>query len=453
MRNLNKIFNPKSIAVIGATPRKNSVGQGLFKNILEYQTFRKEVEIYPVNPNRKKVLGKKSFPSILNIKEAVDLAIIAVPAVIVPKIIKECCQKKVEGIIVISAGFAETGKEGKILQDEILNRVRKAKIPMIGPNVLGIIRPSIELNTSFTPAIPQKGEIAIVSQSGALIDSIIDRNPLENYGFSTIISSGNEADLETSDFLEWLKLDSQTKVIALYIEEIKDGRKFLKIAKEVSKIKPIVAIKAGKLKTGAKAISSHTGALAGSYEIYKAVFRKAGILEVETIEELLNIAKALAWQPRCKNGIGIVTNGGGCGIVMADHCEDLGIKLKELKKETIKKIEKSGFMNPAWSKRNPVDILGDASPQRFKIAVEALLEQKDIYGLLIIETLQIMTKPVENGKIIIRAAKKYPQKPIICCFLGGKLTAPGIKLLEINRIPNFSELREGALAMKALINL
>lgn len=451
MKNLNKIFNPKSIAVIGATSRKNSVGRGLFKNILEYQTFRKTAKIYPVNPNRKKVLGKKTFSSILNIKRTVDLAIIAVPAVIVPKIIKECCQKKVGGIIVISTGFSEAGNKGKILQDKILKQVQKAKIPMIGPNVLGIIRPSIKLSASFASVIPQKGKIAIISQSGALIVSIIDKNLLENYGFSQIISCGNEADLKISDFLEWLKLDKETKVITLYIEEIRDGRKFLKIAKEVSKIKPIVAIKAGKSKIGAKAILSHTGALAGVYEIYKAVFRKVGIFEVKTIEELLNTAKVLAWQPRCKNGIGVITNGGGCGILMADYCEDFGIKLKELKKETIKKIEKSGFMNPAWSKRNPVDILGDSSPERYKVAIEALLEQKDIYGLLIIETLQIMTKPVENAKIIIEAHKKYPQKPIICCFLGGYLTGPGIKLLENNRIPNFSELREGALAMKALI--
>jgi len=448
---LDKIFSPKSIAVIGATPRKDSLGRGLFKNVLEYQIFKKEAKIYPINPNRKKVLGKKTFSSVLNIKEDIDLAIIAVPAQIVPKVVKECCQKKVGGMIVVSAGFAEAGGKGKILQDKILSIVQKNKIPIIGPNALGIIRPPLNLNVSFSPATPKKGKIAIISQSGAIINSIIDKSLLEDYGFSTIISSGNEADLKISDFLEWLKQDKETKVITLYIEGITDGKKFLKAAKEISKTKPIIAIKVGKSEIGKKSISSHTGALAGSYEIYKAAFKKTGIFEVETIDELLNSAKVLVLQPKCKNGIGIITNGGGYGILMADYCENLGIKLAKLKRKTIEKIDKSAVMHSAWSRSNPVDILGDASPQRYRIAIEALLEQENIYGLLIIETLQIMTKPIENAKMIIEAHKKYPKKPIICCFLGGKLTASGIKLLERNKIPNFLELKRGALAMKALI--
>ncbi|GAI58553.1 unnamed protein product, partial [marine sediment metagenome] len=235
--------------------------------------------------------------------------------------VKECCEKKAGGIIIISSGFAESGKKGKVLQDEIIKMVKKARVPLVGPNCLGIVRPSIKLNASFAPASPQKGEIAFLSQSGALIDSVIDRNLIENYGFSNLISYGNEADLEISDFLEWLKKDKETKVIALYIEGVKNGRRFMKIAKEVSRLKPILALKAGKTKRGAEAVTTHTASLAGIYETYSAVFKQTGIIETGTIEELFDVSKTLSWQPRCKNGLGIVTNGGGCGVLMADYCQ------------------------------------------------------------------------------------------------------------------------------------
>lgn len=448
MRNLNRIFNPKSIAVIGACPRPGSVGRGLFKNILEGKKLRK---IFAINPYEKEVLGVKCLSSIKSVKDSVDLAIIAVPAKIVPKVVRECCQKKVGGIIIISSGFAESGKGGKTLQDEIIKIVKKAGVPLIGPNCLGIIRPSINLNASFAPATPQKGEIALLAQSGALIDSVIDRSLIENYGFSTIISYGNEADLEISDFLEWLRTDKETKVVTIYLEGLKDGRRFMKIAKELSKRKPILALKAGKTELGKKAILSHTASLAGSPQIFSAAFRQSGIIEVESLEELFDLSKVLSWQPKSRNGIGVITNGGGAGVLITDYFQALKINLPKLESKTIEKLEKSKKMHPAFSRSNPLDIVGDALSDRYQVVIESLLEQKNIYGLLIIQTLQIMTEVEKNAKIIVEAKRKWPEKPIICCFLGGKLTSPGIKILEKNKIPNYPDLKRAAISMKALI--
>ena len=448
IKKLKKIFNPKNIAVIGASSEIKSVGWGLMKNLLESKKKRK---IFAINPNRKQVLGIKCLPSVKSVKGPVDLALIAVPASIVLRVTKECCEKKVGGVVIISAGFAESGKKGKVLQNKISEMVKKAKIPLIGPNVLGIIRPSLGFNASFASTLPPKGGVAFLSQSGALIDSVIDSAVAENYGFSVIISYGNEADLTLSDFLEWLKYDKKTKAIAIYLEGIKQGRRFMQIAKEVLKIKPIVAIKAGKTKKGMEAVLTHTASLAGSAEIYSAAFKQSGIIEVDTIEELFDIAKVLAWQPKCKNGIGVVSNGGGCAVLVADYCEQFRVNLPKLAPETVRKLEKSQKMHPTFSERNPLDIIGDALSDRYKVAVESLLGQKNIHGLLVIQTLQVMTETEKNSKIIIEAQKKWPHKPIICSFLGGKLTQPGIKLLEKNNIPNYPDLKRAARAINSLI--
>lgn len=448
MKELDKIFNPRSVAVIGATDRPQSVGLGLCKNLLQGKEKR---DLYFVNPNRDQVLDYETFPKITSIEESVDLAVIAVPAQIVPQVVKECCQKKVGSVIIISAGFAETGKEGQELQDRILEMAKEAEIPLVGPNCLGIIRPSEKLNATFAPATPRAGKIGFISQSGALIDAVIDRSLIENYGFSSIISYGNEADLKLQDFLEWVNDDKETKVVALYLEAIKDGREFMDIAKKVLKKKPIVALKAGKTKAGKKAVSSHTAALAGSAKIYSGVFKQLGILEVQTLEGLFDVSKALAWQPRSENGIGVVTNGGGAGILAADFCQKLGIKLPDLSPKTLEKLEQSGKMNPAFSKRNPLDIVGDALAGGYRVAIEALLSQSNVRGLIVVQTPQVMTEVEKNAKVIIEAQNKFPEKPIICCFMGGKITKPGIDLLEKNKISNYPDPKRAAQAMEALI--
>jgi len=448
MDKLNRIFNPKTLAIIGAKPEEKSVGWGLMKNALQGKSKRR---VFAVNPHHKEVLGVKCVPSVMSIQEEVDLAVIAVPAKIVPKVVEECCQKKVGGMIIISSGFGESGKEGKLLEDKIKETARKAGVPLIGPNCLGVIRPGNLLNATFAPALPKSGEIAFISQSGALVDSVIDENFKKNYGFSALISYGNEADVTLADFLWWAVEDPKTKVIALYLEGIKEGREIMNVFSEVSAKKPILAVKAGRSRAGKKAVSSHTGSLAGEYPVYQALFKQTGVAEADTVRELFSSAKALAWQPKCENGIAIVTNGGSCGVLLADYCQELGVKLVELSEETLKKLNKPGVMHPAYSGRNPLDVVGDALSDKYKSAIEALLEQSDIKGLIVVQTLQIMTETEKNAKIIIEAKKKWKDKPIIAAFLGGPITAPGAKILEDNHIPNYGDLKEAALAIKSLI--
>jgi acetyltransferase len=457
MKDLNKIFNPRTIALIGASRDPGSVGHGILKNLIRGCVFPSEYcrpfkgGIYPVNPNAEEILGKRCYSSIKDIADDIDLAIIATPAKIVHSVAKECIRKKVGGIIIISAGFAELNKEGKKIQEKIAKDLRAAKIPLIGPNCLGIIRPSLNLNASFGPSMPPAGNVAFVSQSGAIADSIIDWAIERRYGFSTIISYGNRADLDVYDFLEWLEKDPETKAIALYIEGIDDGKKFMEIASKASKTKPIIVLKAGKTEKGSSAISSHTGSLAGSYEVYKAAFKQSGIIMAETIEDLFDLAKALANQPACDNNIAIVTNGGGCGVLCADYCSELGINLVELRKSTLTKLEKTGQMHPAYSRRNPLDIVGDALPERYKAAIDTLLAEDYISGLIVIQTLQTMTNPQEDARVIIEAHKKYPNKSIICVYMGGRFSARGRMMLEAEGIPDYNDIRKAARAMWALI--
>ncbi len=450
---LENFFNPKSIAFVGATDRSGSVGLGICHNLLEGAKKRK---IFFVNPNKEKVLGRKTYSSLVAIKGNIDLVIIAVPALIVPRIIEDCVEKKVGGVIIISAGFAEIGKEGVKRQQRLSQRLKEAHIPFFGPNCLGLIVPKNNLNASFAPTTPKDGRIALISQSGALIDSIIDISENEFYGFSKIISLGNEAGLNLNDFLKYLKNDEATKVIILYVEEINQGREFLRIAKSVVSKKPVIVLKAGKTKLGKKAVQSHTGSLAGSAEIYSAAFHQTGMIEVDTLEEMLDLAKALSWQGRSspgKNkGIAIVTNGGGCGILATDYCQKLGIKLTPLSVKVLKQLDQSKLMNPAYSRRNPLDIVGDALADRYQIAINTLLEQNNIQGLIILQTLQVMTEVRKNAKIIVVAHKKYPQKPIVCCFLGGRMSREGIEILEKNHIPNYPDILRAVKTIKYLIN-
>ena len=417
----------------------------MVKNIL---TGKDERKIYFVNPNPEEIMGIKPVAKISEITEEIDLAVVAVPAKFVSEVIDECCAKKVGGIIVISAGFGEAGEEGKIHQEEILEKVRTAGIPMIGPNCLGVVVTKNKLNASFSPGTPEEGKIAFLSQSGALVDVVIDG--VDKLGVSAAVSYGNEADIGLTDLIEWFGQDRATKVLALYVEAIRDGKKFMEVAKKITKTKPIVAIKAGKFAAGVQAVQSHTGSMAGDYETYKAVFKQVGIIEAESIEEWIDISKLLAWQPCCNNSFAIVTNGGGCGVMAADYCKIEGINLAELTQETVNKISSSPNMSPHWSKHNPLDIVGDASSIGYKVAIETVLNQKDVGGLIVIQTPQIMTDPDENAKIIVELKKKFPKKPIICFFLGGKMSDEAIDLLESNHIPNYSDLKRGIIAIKSL---
>lgn len=457
MKNLNRIFAPKSIAIVGASRNEKSVGFGLARNLIKGCSFECKYcrpfkgDIYLVNPNAGTILGKKCYPDLSSIKKKIDLVVIAVPAKIVEAIVEECAEAGVGGIIVISAGFGEVGDKGKEMQDNIVKKAAKAGIPVVGPNCLGIIRPSARMNASFAPSTPPKGDVAFISQSGALADSIIDWAIEKRYGFSTIASIGNQADLDISDFIEWLGKDKKTKAIALYIEGLKDGRKFMRVASKVSKKKPIIVLKAGRTEKGKQAISSHTGSMAGSYKIYETAFRQSGVEIADNVEELFDISKALAKQPPCKNSIAIVTNAGGPGVLCADYCESMGINLAKLKQSTIAGLDKSGKMHPAYSRHNPLDLVGDALPERYEAAINTLLSERYIQGLIFIQTLQTMTDPIGDAKVVINARKKF-KKPIVCTYMGGMFSKGGRELLEKNRIPDYNDPKKAARVMKALIN-
>jgi acetyltransferase len=456
--NLECLFNPKSIAILGASRSPDSVGQGILRNLTTGCVHECEYckpfpgKIFPVNPFADEILGVKCYPNLKAIPEEVDLAIICIPAKIVLKAVKDCIKKGVKAVIIVSSGFAETGKKGKQLQDQIVRLTKKAKIALVGPNCLGIIRPQSSMNASFAPSMPPAGAIGFVSQSGALADSIIDWAIEKRYGFSAVVSYGNKAVLDAEDFVEWLGKDPETKAIAVYIEGLTNGRKFMEITKKVSRTKPIVVLKAGKTAEGEKAVSSHTASLAGSSKLYSAAFKQCGLIEAETVEELFDIAKVLAEQPLCKkNSIGIVTNGGGCGVLCADHCENLGVRLAELSKTAIKRLDASGKMHPAYSRRNPLDVVGDAMPERYEAAINILLQEKNIYGLIVIQTLQAMTKPVENAMAICEAKLRFPDKPVICVYMGGRFSKKGMQHLEFCNVPDYNDIRKAVLAMKALI--
>ena len=458
MAKLDGLFNPKSVAIIGASRDHNSVGYGILRNLNTGCVFQCKYckpfpgLIYPVNPYAEKVQGIRSYPSILRIEGDVDLAIISVQAKLVPLVMEECVKKKVKAMVVVSAGFAEIGEEGKKMQDKIAEIAKKAKIPLLGPNCLGVIRPSSKLNASFAPSMPPQGNIAFISQSGALADSIIDWSIEARYGFSAVVSIGNKADIGTVDFLEYFADDEETKAITIYIEGIGDGRKFLEVASKVSKKKPIIVLKAGRSDYGKEAVSTHTGSLAGSYEVFEAALKQAGVIVADNVEEMFDLAKALAYQPVCKgNNIAIISNAGGPAVLCADYCSLYNITLPELKQSTINKLDKSNVMHKAYSRRNPLDIVGDAMPERYEVALTTLLGENYIDGVIVIQTLQTMTGPEEDANIIIKAHKQFPDKPIVCTYMGGHFSRKGIKLLEENKIPDFNDPKKSAMAMKILI--
>ncbi|MDO8524434.1 MAG: CoA-binding protein [bacterium] len=454
---MEKLFNPKSVVLIGATDRPGSVGLGIAKNLLSGKNKRK---IFFINPNSKKVLNQKTFASILDIKEKIDLAIIAVPVKFVKQVCIEVCQTNVGSCIIISSGFAEAGREGAILQKEIKELFLENSISLVGPNCLGVINPSVALNASFAPEMPKQGSIAFLSQSGALIDSIIDKSLLENFGFSLMVSYGNEAGLSLNDFLKIANDNKDTKVIAVYLEEIKKGPEFIKIANEITKNKPIVILKGGKTQEGRLAVQSHTASLAGNEKIYAAAFQKAGVIEVETIRDLFLISQALSiystrsavagwpasnvsrsdagWPAQSpagnEAGWAILTNGGAVGVITADWCSRFGVKLVKI------------------SQNNPWDILGDASSEKYQTALISLLRQKEISGVIFCQTLQTMTDPLQNAKVIIEAQKQFLDKPILPLFLGGKITKKGSDFLSKNGLLNFNEPRDIALCAKFLEN-
>jgi len=434
--NLDKIFNPKCVAIIGASDEEGSVGYALMKNFIE-SGF--EGKVYPVNIRKTEILGLKAYQTVEQIPEAVDLAVIATPAKTVPDIVEQCGKVGIKGIIIISAGFKEVGPEGKALEDKILNIKKKYGLRIIGPNCLGVIRPSIQLNATFITIMPKPGNIAFISQSGALGSAILDWAIRENIGFSNFVSVGSMIDVDFGDLIDYFGTDPKTRSILMYVEGITDARKFMSAARHFARTKPIIVVKAGKFSESAKAAASHTGSLTGEDMIYDAAFKRAGIVRVDEIADLFNCAEVLGMQPLPRGpNLAIITNAGGPGVMATDALIARGGKLAKLSQRTIDAL--NDILPPYWSRSNPIDILGDAKADRYKAVIEACLNDENVDGILIIYTAQAVAEPVETAKSIVELIKSrgYRNKTILTSFMGGEVVEEANRIFSENNVPTYS---------------
>src|SRR6266699_3330262 len=444
--NLDTLFAPKSVAVIGASNRQGSVGRAVFTNILlnEYRGT-----VYPVNPKDRSISGVRSYPSVQDLPESVDVAVVVVPAAVVPDVTEDSGKRGVKGLIVISAGFKEIGQDGAALERQVASLAQKYSMRMIGPNCLGTINtdPEVRLNASFASQMPLEGSIAFASQSGALGEAVIDYAAGEGIGFSKFISVGNKADVNENDILEYLREDPKTNVILLYIEDIVDGRKFVDTVSKVTEEKPIIAVKAGVSPEGAKAASSHTGALAGSDEAYNAILKQSGVLRVESIIDLFDYARAFAKQPLPRgNRVAIITNGGGPGIMATDASVRYGLQISQFTEATKTKL-RAGLPKEA-SVNNPIDLIGDAQSDRYELALQALYDESVDCGLVLL-TPQAM---VDLKKVAETIASVGPRsgKTILASILGLTDITPAIDVLESNNIPHYTFPESAVRALAAM---
>ena len=430
---LDAIFTPGSVAVIGATEKEGSVGRTILRNLIS-SPFGGTV--YPVNPKRPNVLGIKAYPNVTAIPEQVDLAVVVTPAPTVPDIIRECVDAGVKGAIIISAGFKEIGEEGAKLEQQILEHARRGKLRIIGPNCLGVMRPLAGFNATFASTIARPGNVAFISQSGALLTAILDWSFQEVVGFSAFISVGSMLDVGWGDLIYYLGDDQQTRSIVIYMESIGDARAFLSAAREVSFFKPVIVIKAGRTDAAAKAAASHTGSLTGSDEVLDAAFRRSGVLRVDRISDVFYMAEVLAKQPRPRGPrLTILTNAGGPGVLATDALIAEGGELSVLSDETMQALNQ--LLPPHWSHNNPIDILGDADPERYAKALEIAGKDRNSDGLLVILTPQAMTDPTQTAEQL-KPYARIDGKPILASWMGGAEVAAGVTILNRADIPTFN---------------
>ena len=434
---LDVIFNPKTVAVIGATEREGSVGRTIIWNLM---TNAFGGTIFPVNPKRPSILGIKAYASIEAIPEKIDLAVIVTPAKTVPGIVRECVAAGVKGAIIISAGFKEIGPEGVALEQEILEEARRGGMRIIGPNCLGVMNPIGGLNATFASAMARPGSVGFISQSGALCTSILDWSFRENVGFSAFVSIGSMLDVGWGDLIYYLGDDPRTKSIVIYMESIGDARSFLSAAREVALTKPIIVIKPGRTEAAAAAAASHTGSLTGSDEVLAAAFRRVGVLRVDTIDDLFNMAEVLSKQPRPQGPrLMIVTNAGGPGVLVTDALITSGGELAEISDEIMADLD--AFLPTHWSRSNPIDILGDADAERYVKTLERVAHDPNNDGMLVILTPQAMTEPTQTAqdlkKLYSQPPGERPNKPILASWMGGADVSAGETILNQANIPTF----------------
>jgi acetyl coenzyme A synthetase (ADP forming)-like protein len=489
---LEALFAPKSVAVIGASTKPDSLGRAVFKNILFHGYTG---VVYPVNPKAKSILGVKAYPSVLDIPDEIDLAVIIVPAIAVANVLEECGRKGVRAAIVISAGFKEIGEEGAQRERELQQIAQRYGIALLGPNCLGIINtdPTVSLNATFAPGMPRQGNIAFISQSGALGVAALEYAQRQKIGLSKFISIGNKADLHENHLLDYLKDDPLSDVILLYVEDLEDPQGFHRLATEITSERPkkipILAIKSGRTLEGAKAATSHTGALAGSDEVYDSIFMQSGVLRVETIEELFDYAIAFAQQPLPQsNRIAIVTNAGGAGILATDAAVRHGVQLAEFTEETVRKLRE--LLPPTVNVANPVDMTGEPNEQRYETVVRTVLEDPNVAGVVVIAAPHILMSLENIARHIVRAVQAltpdpapsprpnppapFPkregggsplrtgeglgegssggkvQKPVLACLMAVTDARPAIEILEEANIPHYSFPERAARALAAM---
>ena len=430
---LDALFKPRRIAVIGATAREGTVGRTVLANLI-HPAFKGNV--WPVNPQREEILGVPCFPSIAKTPAPVDLAVIVTPAATVPGVVGECVAAGVRGAIVISAGFKELGPAGQELERQIAEGIRGSRMRVIGPNCLGVMMPHIGMNATFAQAIARPGNVAFLSQSGALCTAILGWSFVEQVGFSTFVSTGSMLDIGWGDLIDYFGDDPHTKSILIYMESVGEARSFLSAAREVSLSKPVIVLKAGRSEAASKAAASHTGALTGSDDVLEAAFRRVGVLRVNAISDLFHLADALSKQPRPQGPkLAILTNAGGPGVLATDAVIASGGELAALTPQTIEAL--SGFLPPHWSRGNPVDVLGDADAERYEHALEVVLADPTSDGLLVALTPQGMTDPTEIAERVTHHAKQS-SKPLLASWMGGQDVAGGAAALNAASIPTFA---------------
>ena len=441
---LKSFLSPKSVAVVGASRNEEKVGYQVLRNLIEGGF---EGPVFPVNPKAEEILGLKCYKSMDDLPETPELAVIVVPAPAVPDALTACGRKGTKAVIVISAGFKETGKEGAELEQLLVRRARAYDIRIVGPNCLGIAAPPAKLNASFG-AMPLPGGIGLISQSGALITGILDMAQGQKIGFSGVVSIGNKADVDEEEFIRAFAEDQKTRVIAGYLENILNGEKFMRTAERVVAAKPILVVKAGRTKAGAQAASSHTGSLVGREAAYECAFRRCGVIRAQTIEDLFDMAVMFDEQPLPEgNRFAVITNAGGPGIMAADACESMGLTFASLSEGTQNRL--SGFLPPAANVHNPIDVLGDSGADRYAESLKIVLADPGVDVVMVLLTPQAVTQPVETAEAMAGIANES-SKPIVACFVGDKEVEEAVALLRKSRIPVYREPYRAVKAIKAV---
>ncbi|MFO7773667.1 MAG: acetate--CoA ligase family protein [Dehalococcoidia bacterium] len=444
---LEAMLKPRSIAVIGASRRNLTIGNRLFRNLLQHEFTG---VVYPVNPNAKVVAAVQAYPSVLDIPGEVDLAVIITPADSAPRLMEECGQKGVRGVVVISAGFAESGPEGKAKQDEILEIARRYGMRIVGPNCMGIVNtdPEVNMNATFSPVFPPTGGIAMGTQSGALGQTILEYARNLNVGLSSFVSIGNRADVSSNDLLQYWGNDPSTRVILLYLESFGNPKNFARIARNITLTKPVVAVKSGRTPAGSRAAASHTGALATTEVASEALFTQSGVVRVDTLEELFDVANLLCNQPIPRGGrVAILTNGGGPGIMTADACADRGLELPALSDESVSELK--SFLPSRASVTNPIDMTAEASPEEYSRALEILARDDgiDMVIVIFIPPILIQAEPVANAIKELAPEFRRRGKTLVASFMGSQGAVIECDPKDEGCIPNFTFPEHTAVAL------